>query len=1132
MYVSTARPTPTSIYSSRSLINSNPKRQIYGSEGSAVGGAYDDGQYDPTPASASAIDEAGEIYSSLDTNSLTTEDLDAATTNLAEATTSAVDPASVTNAIMSSLSDSSTSSSASATASNTANLASNNNNGGGIHFKITYLIPLFVIVGLVLVFAVGGKIWGRIAYSKERALRRKTRQERQMIREQRKEKKQRAEIIRQQWEQNGWGESMSPDASFEKQHLDGEASESEMDESEDELKGPLSAIGTHLAGVKKGRPLPPARRIEQGRYGAKVEANNWLGVQWRRNFEQDDHRGNYSEPLQMVTPSDVGNQISLRATLRGTWERVKLRITENIGWGYDGNTPDISQRRQIVANASSHNLWTQVPLESNDMPHTRSGLLLPPQLGEDGYPIVMPISSSGRARRSLFPLNGRQREGSYSPPALKAPPNTIKALPTSASKTTLNSVKDIFTSFRGGKSSQSLADAARRGKHERLQSDLDEWEEKCVGNGYVSHSHADGRRCSLDEPQYLPPPMAYANRANEENPFVNDESRLPQAPAPLCYSPKKISASVIRKPSSLGADQIIRARTMSSRKREEEAEGRANAEQPTSIMRNKSNRSMAMSRSSTVRFTDAADSSAASFILNYSSTRTPRTDAGTDDDDDDDDEEEEFASPTRRLSRARTTAGRKKDSEGKEQSARRYRSLAERSAISSSSNGNASDLSPSRSKILSQNDMQRDMQRSQSVKSSRSMTYTESVNFGEERSQEEEMNRKAFIPAVDSRLLTRTRTRKGGLNNLALSEEVAKEREEAAREVEVIDFTRPESATREENPVPALSSASSTESEELESERDMESEIDSALISLIARSNTSKSYYHPFPIVDESPRNQVKGGTPTMGTPLSRKNTWRERNGKWERLTPEEIEAMNNGEEEGESTPGKAFSYTASPPPLPPPPVWGNGAASSSPIRSSSALPSSLAVASRNLSAIMSPDSTYSRPSPLAPSQRGRGDLFIRPPTLYQKSRSLSPVKTNSVLSPSDYGNDGNEDEEQEQAEGEQSSVVGAPTRSNLSSHSTRSQQSGVSSTSSTSTSPQRRTAVAKRGAARPPRRYQAKLEGEDDTEESQSSPRNSRLHTGKSLRTPAEKDRERQFAMDRVQSIVTKGHARRQQSS
>lgn len=314
MRASASKATPTPVYFTHLQANAVLKRQLVGGTGDAVDGlGFDNGQYNPdlqgdnSDVGESTMTDAGEIYSSLDASSMASEQQ--------SATSVSTPPAS--SSLAGSLS------SMAAPTKDTKLASSEGQDNSGLHFHITYLIPVFVLVGLLLLFAVGGKIWGRISYSKERALRRRTRQERLLVREQRREKREKAERIRQQWELNGWGESISPDVSFEKQH----ESESEMDESEDELKGPLSAIGTHLAGVKKGRPLPPARRIEQGRYNAKVAANNWWEVQWKRNFGQDDQRGEYSEPVarQHTTPSD--NPTTLRATLRGTWERVKLRIT-------------------------------------------------------------------------------------------------------------------------------------------------------------------------------------------------------------------------------------------------------------------------------------------------------------------------------------------------------------------------------------------------------------------------------------------------------------------------------------------------------------------------------------------------------------------------------------------------------------------------------------------------------------------------------------------------------------------------------------------------------------------------------------------------------------------------------------
>lgn len=1053
----------------------------------ATPASYNNGMYTPSEPAATSI-VAGEVYSSLEVNSLTTESLDeAATTTTAvlsssnlistssiastapSSTASNSAPSSLAST-MASTSKSASSSSASSKSTNSSNLASNNT--GGPKFHLTYLIPLFAIVGLVLLCVIAGKIWGRIAYSKERAIRRNGRLERQLLKEQRREKKERAERIRQQWEQNGWGETMSPDASFEKQHPD-QAYDSDF--SEDELKGPLSAIGTHLAGVKQGRAPPPASRVEQGRYGGKVEANNWLEVKWKRNFgqaEQSVH--NCLDPGAI----DTATSPSLRATLRGTWERVKLKITENIGWGYDGNTPDFSQRRQIIADASNNHLWTRVPLGTADAPHTQGGLLYPPQLGEDGLPFVPPPA---QPRRYFFPLAARHREGSFSPPEMKAPPNTIKPLSTSPSKTALAGVKELFTGYRS-RSNQSFTDSTGRGKHKRLHDEVDDHRQ-----GLAGHVHTDGSRCTLTEPQYLPPPAALQSKYDQVDRYsLYDGPQQPHGADTLNSTPSRCTASVQRKATQLETSQIVRARSTSARKRQEEEEdGDRFTRRPTSIMRNKTKSSMPISRSSTVRFNDVGDSSAASILLGYSTSNYDQSD----------EENEDQVSPTKRLSRAKTTLVRKSE---EKKTIRMYKSMGDGALASAYRQEN--------DKI--------DRKRTESRKqpSSGQRSYTDAVNFGDEDDREsEEMPRMGNFPTLDSRILSKAKKARDESNS---PKRTAIERLEPKEEV-VMDLSRT-NLTRGSGSrlkMPGLTHASSAEEdEELMSDGDVESEIDSALLTLIARSNTSKSNYLPFPDIN-TPKQGVQD-SPGFNSP-GRKKAWREKNGKWERSAEDEMEYVEP------TTPSKAFSSTASPPPLPTPPLFGVKQSSTSPTRSGTALPPSLSIA-------LGPE----RPQHSSASRGGRANLFIRPPTLRDVTgRPISPVKRNPVKSPSVYSVY-SQDEEQEQ----EKDPSNLPIRSTVSVRSNQSVQSYDSngSTSTSSTSPQRRLAMAKRtAAARPPRRYQAKLGGGDDEndQDQTTTPMGSRLHTGKSFRTPAEKDRERQFAMDRVQSIVIKGHAKRQQS-
>ncbi|UZJ53959.1 hypothetical protein CBS101457_003279 [Exobasidium rhododendri] len=690
---------------------------------------YDDGLYNPVKASVSAVDEAGQIYSSLDASSLIVEDLDTATAAIVSSTSSSI----MMTPAMSETTLASVAGTSSSAASPTIVLPTSESvteSNGGMHFHITYLIPLFVVVGLVLLLAVGGKIWGRITYSKERALRRRTRQERQLIREQ---KEQRIEEIRRQWEQNGWGENVSFDASFEKQRIISSERRNDSDdletESEDEFKGPLQYIGIHLAGVEKGRSVPPSSRIEQSRYSVKVKANHWLRVKLRRKYQQGNNAEPESTPVvppvDLGTPDNVGDDPWMRATLRGTWDRVKSRITGNVGWGYDGSTPNVQQRRQMIAGASSRNLWTRMPISSNALSHTPSGLLLPPQLESEGALIIEPRSA---LRKSKVPVSSRRQQGEGdcdSPPALKAPPNSIKVLSSSASKTALNSVKDIFTSFRG-KSSYSLADGAEREEHERLQGELGEREEKKVNDyAYTGHVHSDGTKCSLDEPQYLPPSSVVGKKYT----LVDEEVAVDESDSPLCSTPRHAPPSILsfRQPSSLGDSPAIRARTLSSRKED-------------------------LDTDQTLRENDSTS------FVQYATHRSTGT-VDNDEDEMSDGEGMEVTSPTKRTSRTPSMPSRNAADHG-DNAVRRNKSSAAKSAPSHEGPIEVHSRSP-----IAQ--PRKKAQRSQSAKSSRSTKYTAAVNFGEEEEDDkkgEGKPKKTFAPAVDSRTLTRTRTRKDGLD--------------------------------------------------------------------------------------------------------------------------------------------------------------------------------------------------------------------------------------------------------------------------------------------------------------------------------------------------------------------------------
>lgn len=216
---------------------------------------------------------------------------------------------------------------------------------GGIKFHIAYLTPLFVIIGLVLIFAVGGRIWGRISYAREQAQLRRDRYERRMARSQRRAA--RSQAASSSSSAGGWRSYEEVDdeeqarTMIEKEDYLGDRDElgsgDEFDEDEDEVRkgGPLSALSSHIAN-RSARPLPPSSRARAGRYEAEVQSNSWFAVRWRRMTETWAAAGSDAYTAPPATSRgrsgdwQQGDSVP-RAPMRGTWARIKQGLTVSCG---------------------------------------------------------------------------------------------------------------------------------------------------------------------------------------------------------------------------------------------------------------------------------------------------------------------------------------------------------------------------------------------------------------------------------------------------------------------------------------------------------------------------------------------------------------------------------------------------------------------------------------------------------------------------------------------------------------------------------------------------------------------------------------------------------------------------------
>lgn len=965
--------------------------------------------------------------------------------------------------------------------------------GGGFHFKVTWLIPVFVLLGLLLLLAVGGKIWGRVSFAKERAIKR---QERRRLEAQRQADRSRDDYdSTERWQIKGWVEHLSPNASLEMQREyadDMDEDEEEYEEkakgeheahgvqlydgpvpyddgsdaeSEHDLRGPLSALGSHLAGAKNGRAPPPPARMETDRFGNMVTANSWWSVQWSRRFAagHGSRHGSYDGLDNLHKPDPAASWVKTQQKQQqlhdanvdvtqkrdgtagtkgvGGWSRFKQRLTENIGWGYDGTSPALDRTREdrfraLVLPPQPPTMWSRLPMEDDENMDAHPRIQLhdpPPRLQSDagntdmsaatnaGMPVLQPILD-----RSLPPTP------------------FVPATPTPASRT------------RSQKRTASLT---------RSQTDLD--------------------------------------------------------PTPLSRSRTGTTASTARSKPSMKADAAVR-------------QGRA-------------------------------------IVVDE--------EEGYENDDDDD------ARPPRRYKSMSSMAVSSASGSSKTDAG-----AVQRQATYAASSGH-------RGKQSRQRDGQPVERRG--TKFARRMKQP--VNFGSDDEQEREgvedrtIVDNTQIPAIDSFVLTRTRTKRAEQDKGADGEAIRKSnsrRNSMAQSESSIGSSAPaltrsssrragsstDDDERAEEPVArnksALLKQALEQKGDLAAIDDLTSEIDSVLLSVIARSNTSKSYARSvggFASAAVSPHQPA-----SPSTPMGRSKTWRKQNGQWVRI------ASQHGDqtESQQTTPARPPSIAglpASPQPLPTPPTLPTslprallaGSPQRKPIELRDESPSRRAGPALSSSSYGSIHSSHSRPDS---SLSGRSGQSIGRGRAAQGVQMFASGDSRGNLRPGGRRNHGRVEEDLFFT-GSDVSLTTAEliqqARHNSSAGSNRSQSIQSSSTgtnggagemergsavsselSSTSGAPRRRAALAKRAS---PRRYTAKLasgDGEMDNDydeeeeggDAQSrSPDNNddnegqshisdstqgRLHTGKSVRTPADKRRERQYAMDRVQSIVTRAQA------
>ncbi|KAN0061254.1 hypothetical protein ACQY0O_006100 [Thecaphora frezii] len=142
-------------------------------------------------------------------------------------------------------------------------------------FKVAYLTPVFVLVGVFLVFSLGGRLWGKVWRARKRETRRRDRHARRLASE-----------LEVEGNQHGsW--HAQPSTLYDKEMALGDG-HSDFDDDDDDGKQPSTfhILSQRILG-DTGRVAPPTSRARTGKYENKVNSNPWWSVQVRRMVSPD-----------------------------------------------------------------------------------------------------------------------------------------------------------------------------------------------------------------------------------------------------------------------------------------------------------------------------------------------------------------------------------------------------------------------------------------------------------------------------------------------------------------------------------------------------------------------------------------------------------------------------------------------------------------------------------------------------------------------------------------------------------------------------------------------------------------------------------------------------------------------------
>ncbi|CBQ68493.1 conserved hypothetical protein [Sporisorium reilianum SRZ2] len=220
---------------------------------------------------------------------------------------------------------STTSSSSSTTPSPTTPPPTPPSTGG---FKLVYLTPILVFIGLFLVFSVGGRMWGRYHHASRVEAARRARYDQRLSRQAKKREMQRIKTM--------WGYDRTPMLPAElapgehdlhytdpaKRAVDGDSSfgsdsdSGGKEEVDERYPGTLKILSLALLGEGSGPELPETRGEGGRKYEERVQSNGWLAVKLRRWIGSDE-----------VDVEETRYTVGPRAGARHALSRDRLRAS-------------------------------------------------------------------------------------------------------------------------------------------------------------------------------------------------------------------------------------------------------------------------------------------------------------------------------------------------------------------------------------------------------------------------------------------------------------------------------------------------------------------------------------------------------------------------------------------------------------------------------------------------------------------------------------------------------------------------------------------------------------------------------------------------------------------------------------